>query len=131
MTLTEIQIACAECAGYRIAALNEEGTQGTVLWATIKGDKYVSKWEWDTRLAKCEPTLKTVLAELPNYPESRDAIVPLIKDLPEDKHKEFLMRLRVIVGDEKKEKHSDFWVVCATPLQLCIAYLKTKGLYHE
>lgn len=75
------------------------------------------------------------LKELPNYPESHDAMAEAINGLG-GYDREFARRLAVIVGIEVSAGsvfYSDdiFKLIDATPLQKAEAFLKAKGLWEE
>lgn len=66
------------------------------------------------------PDAETI-GELPNYPESLDAIVPVIRALPaEDQWAIFETLLEVVPAK--------YPAACATAKEWCLAYLKTKGI---
>lgn len=68
---------------------------------------------------------------IPNYPESRDACAEFEKTLTDEGWDEYSDHLSDAAGVDSwsilagKDRGA---IISATPLQRCIAYLKTKGL---
>lgn len=67
------------------------------------------------------PRTWRTLSDLPNYPESLDAIVPVIRSLPPEEQWAIFETLLEVVPAE-------YPAACATAKEWCLAYLKTKGL---
>ena len=61
------------------------------------------------------------LHEVPNYTESLDAIVPVIRALPTTEQWAIFETLLEVVPAE-------YPAACATAKEWCLAYLKTKGI---
>ena len=95
MTTEEIRIKVAESFGWR---------------KTPFGD-----------LIENHPRTWRTLSDLPNYPESLDAIVPVIRDLPTEEQWAIFETLLEVVPAEHP-------AACATAKEWCLAYLKTKGI---
>ena len=65
---------------------------------------------------------------LPNYPESLDACAEFERTLALEEQSRYTLNLwERLIGEPHIFKDS-FKFVTATPLQRCLAYLKTKGL---
>ena len=107
MTPEQIRIAIAKLDGFVFV---ETATKG--FWSCNRGNFCLSGY-----------TLEVIAALLPDYLNSRDAIVPVIEKVKPN-WSQFLKYL------EHQGVDSDY-VLFATPPQLSIALLKATGNYEE
>ena len=110
----EINKAIAESVGIEIY----EEPDGSNLWSA-KGSPHCHK--------RCGLSREHAIAVcLPDYHDSLDAIVPVVRALQKDE------MTRVIVALCKVTIYGKaFSAYIATPAEWCEAYLKSKGLWHE
>lgn len=97
LTDEEIQIKVHEALGWT------KRTQGPTHYAWSRGDY----WHY--------------LHEVPNYSLDLNAIVPIIRNMPETDQWAIFEALLAIVP-------SEYPAACATAKEWCLAYLKTKGI---
>ena len=100
MTPDEIRIECAKLDGWELA---------------LDFNKYASSLHQCLRKNRMDGWQP--IGEVPDYPNSYDAILPLIQK------QDFKVKYQCALYVN--------WSFDATPLELCIALLKAKGLYHD
>jgi hypothetical protein len=101
MTPDQINAAIAETQGW-----NHYGCTGCAMSLCVCNEWIHAESEWPT-------------SNLPNYHGALDAIVPVIRAMPEEEQHQVIIELCRIT------LRSRF----ATPAQWCEAYLKAKGLW--
>ena len=120
MTPDEINAAIAESLGARIVRKNFDHYKHSI------GER----WEWMDGTPCAYPggglfghgwNLKANASELPNYHDSLDAIVPVVRAMN-------YQEKRIVMRELFNASGNDY-VALATPAQWCEAYLKAKELW--
>jgi len=72
-------------------------------------------------------------SELPNYPESHDAMQEALETLSKDDVSKYVIKLAIVLIREEKPRHWEVQarLVLATPIQKAEAFLKAKGLWED